>query len=81
MNNSDMPAYPHVDADGHAGLLGDGLSKREYFAGLAMVECYREYMAGVRNQEHPFQEFWKNGVALDAISMADALLSEMENTK
>lgn len=73
MNNSDMPAMP-VPLNPGSSFQGhgpaDGLTKREYFAGLAMQGlCTRE------GYDSPAM------VALDAVAAADSLLAELENTK
>lgn len=74
-NNANEPAFPETPLSGGK----QGLTKREYFAGLAMQA---DLMA---NEGIP----WKDGGpdtdrmrlrAKDACLMADALLAELEKT-
>ena len=72
MKNSDMPAMP-IEIDGHGQYAPEahtGLTKREMFAMHMMAACRvgRTY------------NNWSNA-AIDAIEMADALLSELEKSK
>ena len=72
MNNSDMPAMPTKIQFGkayHVDYNGDGLTKREHFAGLAMQSLI--------NIDTEFRA--TPGVKAElAVSMADALLRELE---
>lgn len=74
MNNSDMPAMP-VPLNPGSSFQGhgpaDGLTKREYFAGLAMQASVIRGYWGERKQDK----------AREAIEEADALLAELEKTK
>jgi len=64
MNNSDKPAMPVQFAD------WNGLTKREYFAGLAM----QGLMSGIQEDtEWNFEEY-----SSTAVGMADALLKELD---
>jgi len=75
MNNSDMPAMPICNSEGFPTLEGylggkgeheaSGLTKREYFAGLAMQ--------GLISRTHCVE-----GLAIYAVEMADALLKELD---
>ena len=68
MNNKDMSIYPvYEDTD----TLHQGLTKREYFAGLAMQGLY----AGDRDNG-----FDAEGVAAYAVQTADALLKALEES-
>jgi hypothetical protein len=74
MSNSDMPAMPTSVTTTLSGGIhyGEpGLTKREYFAGLAMQGIY------ANSQENsPAGDFaW---TAVDAVKAADALLAELE---
>lgn len=66
MNNADMPANPTYSSDV---LMQEGLTKREYFAGLAMQGMMASKFWG---------EFSANGMASIALEQADALLKELE---
>jgi hypothetical protein len=66
MNNGERPCVP-VNC-GEVTFLG--LTKREYFAGLAM----RGMLAGRTEYESPMTS------VQDAVEMADALLAELEKT-
>ena len=77
MKNSEKPMYPmpHQNQDGT--IQHDvyfGLTKREYFAALAMqssdLDAYAER----------FGNKWAKRVAKDAVEMADALLEELEKS-
>ena len=66
MNNGDMPASPMIIE----GLDScSGLTKREYFAGLAMQ--------GMLSSSDYATSTW-NTVAIEAVEVADALLKELE---
>ena len=76
MENADTPAMP-VNAHDYAvngGYESDsfGLTKREYFAAMAMqgIMANNMYDAPRRNK--------LEGMAVDAVSMADALLKELD---
>lgn len=83
MKNSDMPAMPSAikvqDSDGSMRYLGDGfcqsagLTKREYFAGLAM----QAYLSGVLADGKSFSPSDEE-VAQESVAYADALLKELE---
>lgn len=83
MNNSDMPAMPQSGVSDIYGCTwvseemgGMGLTKREYFAGLAMqaIEPPREYV-GIQETRDSYRDW-----AGRACRMADALLAELETT-
>lgn len=78
MNNADMPAMPSNDRYKKTvdGLVSDGLTKREHFAGLAMQgmlsatdegDC-RMHESGV----------FTGHLSRNAVEFADALLKELE---
>ena len=77
--NSDLPAMPVDTAQlyesrtdkGSWELASLGLTKREYFAGLAMQ--------GLASSAAEYSRFYE--MAKDALAMADALLVELERTK
>ena len=81
MNNADMPAIPVVNSEGFSahpasGAIDpgtcSGLTKREYFAGLAMNRILAKDERGVMSPEITAQA---------SVRMADALLAELERTK
>lgn len=76
MNNADMPAMPGTvwayDGDGNAiQTMGGGLTKREYFAGLAMQGL-------LANPERDWS--YVDQDAEVAVHAADCLLEELERT-
>ena len=79
MKNANQPAAPLSVTDAQLALLTAngaqvdiaGLTKREYFAGLAM-----QALAGSAAEYTRFSE-----MAADAVVIADALLAELERTK
>lgn len=77
MNNSDMPAMPSMLKAGDIARSEGGLTKREYFAGLAMqsIEPPSEYV-GMQETRDSYRDW-----AGRACRMADALLAELERTK
>lgn len=68
-------AFPILER-GYNGLeLTDpGMTLRDYFAGQIISAVYKEYIAGVRNKEHPYQEGGYVGVSIEAYRFADAML-------
>ena len=61
--NKDLPAFPFVVDECN---LEDGLTKREYFAGLAMQGILADGQTGKLKL-----------IAEDAVKVADALLEEL----
>lgn len=70
MKNADMPAMPVVEFDDNVGSK-DGLTKREYFAAMAM----QGILSSVLEQG---VDVGRDQVAIDSVRMADALLAELE---
>ena len=66
MKNADMPAFP-VEETCNSESLSFGLTKREYFAAMAMQ--------GFLSQN---EYITPEGLAFAAIEQADALLKELE---
>ena len=66
MNNANDPAYPCLRED----IPFWGLTKREYFAGLAMQELLNE------NAHERYDE-----IAKWAVKHADALLAKLKKTE
>lgn len=81
MNNADKPAHP-VEPD----KLGttNGLTKREYFAAMAMqgLLSNSEYLKQLSHNTKTIPSFDSNTIcAMEAIDMADELLKQLEQTK
>lgn len=73
MKNADVPAMPITnDTESMDGAYLVGLTKREYFAGLAMNRILAKDERGVMSPEITAQA---------SVRMADALLAELENEK
>ena len=77
MKNADLPAMPQNNSEtlcqqtGTPHYMHSGLTKREYFAGLAMQSLAAE--SG---------RYGSTGdMAYDAVKLAGALLAELERTK
>lgn len=60
----------YVDGKTESSIATDGLTKREYFAAMAMQGMYREWLT--RNENSKRRE-----VARDAVAMADALIEAL----
>jgi len=84
-NNGDMPASPILNdwegftafIDGTKGGRNYGLTKREHFAAMALTVAGEEYVKGLGVDYGP-TEGWQLHVAINAVSIADALLAELE---
>ena len=75
MRNADMPAMPLSLNPGEFaadGMNVDGLTKREYFAAMAMQGLIASW------GQHDVTDFGE--IASDAVLAADALLAELEKT-
>lgn len=77
MNNADMPAMPQEWEAYVEGGAPSGLTKREYFAGLAM----QALVSDIVNAEANGYEVTSDQTAKEAVSQADALLAELEKEK
>lgn len=83
MNNGDMPAMPHnrimpsdvgINDVSEFAKYSAGLTKREYFAGLAMQGLLSDYRYFESCKDAvPSEHF-----ASQAVAVADALLAELE---
>lgn len=51
----------------------EDMTLRDYFAAKAMPAVYSEYCSSA--EKVGFDEGWRNGVAMDAYAMADAMLA------
>lgn len=75
MNNRDQPAFPN-----HPNPAADrGLSKREYFAGLAMQGILSSKTALYTNNGGSTEKSAKAKAEV-AVALADALLAELERS-
>lgn len=84
MNNSDRPAMPLSATEYLGEMIAEdsgvvmnqfldafgGLTKREHFAAMAMQ--------GMMANTHAIENLSQNDLAQEAVSMADALLKELE---
>lgn len=69
MKNSDQPAYPILDPN--SSYYREGLTKREYFAGLAMQ--------GILASGIPWKhKMTTKEIAVECTHVADALLKQLE---
>ena len=78
MKNSQQPAYPCIDTicpDGtRCEPLNTGLTKREYFAAMAMQGLLMNYVVNGQYGSHPDFPM----VSSIAVRCADSLLEELE---
>jgi hypothetical protein len=71
MENGEQGAFACVDSQKQ--YLQEGLTKREYFAGLALQGiCMQKYVQRDNDRE---------AIAKWSVKMADAILAELEKTK
>lgn len=68
------PAFPFTELNGDGTHYGQsqGMTLRDYFAAKALPQAYASSVAEMDRTGYP--EDWRYGVALDAYSMADAML-------
>ena len=67
------PAFPGSYAGQHGEIRwSGGMTKREWFAGMALNAVYQRYLK--YSDQHGRVENWRDGVAGDALDMADAML-------
>lgn len=55
------------------------MNTRESIASAILPECYKQYIKGVENGEHPWHEGWRDGVAIEAVRLADCLIDALES--
>jgi hypothetical protein len=60
----------------HRAEHNNGMTLRDYFAAKAMPSVYTDYCESAN--VIGFEENWRDGVALDAYAMADAMLKARE---
>lgn len=75
MNNSEQCAFSCITAEGVAGVEYSGLTKREYFAGLAMQGFISANLEVYRVNGGYIQ--W-DAVSKASVEIADVLLKELE---
>jgi len=68
VNNKNLPAFASVAISGNDGYQQDGLSKREYFAAMALSGIMANPNCTPSRQEH------FDNIAIDAMNVADATL-------
>ena len=71
-NNTGGPAFP---TDCNKNIIY-GMTLRDYFAAKAMPWVYADYCESANTIG--FEEGWRDGVAIDAYAMADAMLKARE---
>ena len=76
-NNGNYPAMPQEWKAHVEGMEQTGLTKREYFAGLAMQGLLSAIGSNKFEYEYEFQH---ENLAMDAVASADALLAELVNS-
>lgn len=77
--NTGGPAFAQQlesNRDGYA--VTGGMTLRDYFAAKAMPSVYTDYCESA--DVIGFEENWRDGVALDAYAMADAMLKAREQS-
>lgn len=78
VKNQDLPAFASVAISGNDGYQQDGLTKREYFAGLAMQGLLTR-VPNRHNGETDLGILESKRIAEEAVIMADKLLAELSN--
>lgn len=85
MENKDTPAFPVLELKEMGGkflldLASDGLSKREYFAAMAMQGLLANYEAQKDMQSDAVhsRDSFKDVLAANSVIFADALLKQLE---
>ena len=74
--NNGGPAFPCDSVQTMGGtIIRDGMTLRDYFAGKALPSVYSSAMDDAANGSGLFKDpDWRIGLALEAYSMADAML-------
>ena len=78
MENSKKPAFYNPNSYSMQGDDGIGLTKREYFAGQALVGLMVQAIPGGHNTNTTFNN---SVVVKHAVDIADALLAELDKPK
>lgn len=83
MSKANEPVFPfhslaHTDANAPHAYIGGGLSKREYFAAMAMQGVVHSWQQmGV---DPTIEKRMANQIASRAVEFADALIAELEKS-
>lgn len=78
MTNPDDPIHAWIDT--HTGTGTMGLTKREYFAAMAMKGAFSEKGFVERFGAYDRSEVWKM-IAENSIGLADALITALNKTE
>lgn len=74
------PAFPHIKKPAAPGIeevvTDGGMTLRDYFATEALGLCFAQYLNHA--EVEGFQDGWRDGVAIDAYLMADAMIRARE---
>ncbi len=80
--NTGGPAFPSglvEEGEDQVDALNKGMTLRDYFAGKVLPSVYSSAMGDAANGSGLFKDpDWRMGLALEAYSMADALLRARE---
>jgi hypothetical protein len=83
MKNGDLPAMPQTNSDnlcmqtGAPKPMHSGLTKREMFAMQFAGHIWAQYQNDGTSTLH---DNWREGVCVESVRLADALLAELECT-
>jgi hypothetical protein len=80
MKNGDMPAMP-IELNGFGQFAPEayiGMTKRETFAMHFAGHIWTQYQTDGTAAQH---DNWREGVCVESVRLADALLAELECTK
>jgi len=77
VENKDLPAFASVAMSGNDGYQQDGLTKREYFAALAMqaLASNPDWAKTMRTPDD--WDEYKDRLAKGAVELADSVISEL----
>ena len=81
--NDGGPAFPHTHIIGINGMLHDaqsvgGMSLRAYFAGQIIGSCLQDLTQSVLAGRCGAPEGWRDGIAQEAVKIADSLIAALE---
>lgn len=79
--NAELPAFPHKDLEYDGGdqykVIRNGLTKREYFAAMAMQGFLSRHTYTTDDGGFGTRIITPTNIAKDAVAMADALLNQL----
>ena len=83
MTNGNDLAYPTFDQNGICPSSSEGLTKREYFAAMAMQGLCQEgaWSKTIQNQSEALGSTSSESIAVYAVDLADALIEALNKTK